>query len=163
MGTRELVTEKIITFLDEIGIQVIRTEIDEETFLPGIMADCGRLLIDESRLLYPGDMLHEAGHLAVISPERRRQARGSVGKDAGEEMMAIAWSFAALVHLGLEPEVVFHEDGYKGWSKTIIENFRQRRYVGVPLLQWLGLTTDHKQAAESGAQPYPHMIKWLVD
>ena len=34
---------------------------------------------------------------------------GDVGKKAAEEMMAIAWSYAAVVHLGLDASVVFHE------------------------------------------------------
>lgn len=164
MDTRENnPTAKIIAFLEEIGIKVIRTEIHEETFLPGIKAEEAKLLIDESRMLYPGDMLHEAGHLAVIPPERREKAKGNMGKDRGEEMMAIAWSYAAMIHLELEPEIVFHEDGYRGGSKSILENFSQGRYFGVPVLQWLGLTIEPRHAKENGEKPFPHMIKWLVD
>lgn len=156
-------TEKIVAFLAEIGIEVIRTEIHEQTFLPGIMARRGAILIDESKLLYPGDLLHEAGHLAVISSEKRKRAEGNMGKNGGEEMMAIAWSYAALVHLELEPSVVFHDGGYRGWSKAFIENFTNRRYLGVPMLQWIGLTFDEKQAPLNGVEPYPHMMKWMLD
>ena len=77
--------------------------------------------------------------------------------------MAIAWSWAALVHLELDPEVVFHPAGYKGWSQTIIENFSQGRYFGVPMLQWLGMTADEQGAEDLGVAPFPHMIKWLRD
>jgi len=156
-------TEKIVAFLAEIGIEVIRTELHQQTFMPGVMADRGAILIDESRLLYPGDLLHEAGHLAVIPPENRKRGQGNMGKDRGEEMMAIAWSYAASVHLALEPSVVFHDGGYRGWSKAFIENFTNGRYVGVPMLQWIGLTADNKRAKEMGVEPYPHMIKWLLD
>jgi len=164
METREQSsTEKIVAFLAEIGIEVIRTELHQQTFMPGVMADRGAILIDESRLLYPGDLLHEAGHLAVIPPEERKRVQGNMGKDRGEEMMAIAWSYAASVHLALEPSVVFHDGGYRGWSKAFIENFTNGRYVGVPMLQWIGLTADNKRAKEMGVEPYPHMIKWLLD
>ena len=156
-------TEKIITFLAEIGIEVIKTEIHEQTFLPGIKAERGAILIDESKLIYPGDLLHEAGHLAVIPAEKRKWAQGNMGKDRGEEMMAIAWSYAALIHLGLEPSLVFHDGGYRGWSRAFIENFTNGRYVGVPLLQWIGLTADNKVAKQMGIKPYPNMIKWLLD
>lgn len=44
-------TEKIVAFLAEIGIEVIRTELHQQTFMPGVMADRGAILIDESRLL----------------------------------------------------------------------------------------------------------------
>ena len=33
--------------------------------------------------------------------------------------------------------------------------------AGVPLLQWMGLTLDRKRAAEAGAEPFPHMVRWL--
>jgi hypothetical protein len=31
----------------------------------------------------------------------------------------------------------------------------------VPLLQWMGLTLDRKQAEAASVAPYPHMIRWL--
>ena len=154
---------RITRFILDIGIQIRESELSQQTFLPGIAVDHGVILVDESRLLYPGDLLHEAGHLAVISTEKRRQAEGDFSKKASEEMMAIAWSYAALVHLGLEPSVVFHEGGYKGWSGTLIENFTNGRYIGVPMLQWVGLTVDERRAKEMAIKPYPCMIKWLLD
>jgi len=160
----ELATKRKITgFLLEIGFEIRSAELTDQTFLPGITVDSGALLIDESKLLYPGDLLHEAGHLAVISPERRRKANGTVGKKAAEEMMAIAWSYAALVHIGLEPSVVFHDGGYRGWSTSLIENFTAGRYIGVPMLQWLGLTADDRRAKEMGIDPYPNMIRWTLE
>ncbi len=159
----KLVAEQIISFLIEIGLEVRKGEIQQTTFLPGIAMDCGALIVDGSKLLYPGDLLHEAGHLAVIPAERRKQKRNYVGKKAAEEMMAIAWSYAAPVHLGLEPNVVFHADGYRGGSQALIENFTQGRYIGVPMLQWIGLTADEKRAPQLGIKPYPNMIAWLLD
>jgi hypothetical protein len=154
-------THGIIDFLHEIGLEITRAELSQKTFLPGISVDRGAILLDEAKLLYPGDLLHEAGHLAVIAPEKRKQVQVDVGNKAAEEMMAIAWSYAALVHLGLEPSVVFHEGGYRGGSESLIENFTNERYIGVPMLEWIGLTADKKRATEMGIKPYPHMIKWM--
>jgi hypothetical protein len=53
----------------------------------------------------------------------------------GDEMTSIAWSYAALRHLELDPAIIFHDDGYKGGAASIIENF--------------------------GVEPYPHMLRWL--
>lgn len=155
--------DRIVRFLLDIGLQISKAEHGQQTFLPGIAVDHGTLIIDETKLLYPGDLLHEAGHLAVIPSERRRRARDDFGKKASEEMMAIAWSYAAVVHLGMEPSVVFHDGGYKGWSSALIENFTNGRYIGVPMLQWVGLTADNRRAKEMGIEPYPSMIKWLLD
>jgi hypothetical protein len=160
---KDALMEGIIRFLLDIGFQIRNAELTQQTFLPGIAVDQGTLLIDESKLLYPGDLLHEAGHLAVIPAERRSRAQGDVSKRASEEMMAIAWSYAALVYLGLEPDVVFHDGGYKGWSRALIENFTNGRYIGVPMLQWIGLTADERSAKQRGIRPYPEMIKWVLD
>ena len=56
-------------------------------------------------------------------------------------MAAIAWSWAALVHLRLDPAVVFHQEGYRGGSQSLIENFSMGRFVGVPMLRWMGMIT----------------------
>src|SRR3954468_17417569 len=112
------VTEKLAAFVRSIGIDVRAAELDEPTFLPGIEIRSGAILVDESRLTYPGDILHEAGHIAVMDPAVRHQP---VTADAGEEMAAIAWSYAAARTLEIEPAIVFHT-GFKGavrtWSRT---------------------------------------------
>jgi hypothetical protein len=119
------------------------------------------LVIDEAKLCFPGDLLHEAGHLAVAAPSRRTLIVGDAGPDPAEEMMAIAWSYAAAVHLQIDPAIVFHAAGYQGGGTSIVEDFSAGRFFGVPMLQWLGLTFDRTQAEVHGVPPFPHMIQWL--
>jgi hypothetical protein len=154
------VAEKIIVFLREIGLTVRLVAISTQTFLPGVSMEPGGLLVDPDGLKYPGDLLHEAGHLAVMMPEERASASENVGSDMGTEIGAQCWSYAAAVHLGMSPEVVFHPNGYKGAAATLIHNYGSG-VVGVPLLQWMGLTVDAQRAAQTGEQPYPHMQRWL--
>lgn len=163
MPDEQTILTQITHFLEEIGLRVQPAEINGPTFLPGINVEHGTLLFDPTKLLYPGDLLHEAGHMAVISAARRSKAHHSFSQKIAEEIAAIAWSYAALVHLGLDPVVVFHPNGYKGWSESLIENYTSGRYIGLPLLQWMGLTADDQRAAERGILPYPHMIQWLMD
>lgn len=157
------ITLQIINFLNQIGIRTEKATLSEKTFLPGILIKDGQLFFDESAMLSPGDLLHEAGHLAVIPPGKRSQANDNVTDSYGDEMMAIGWSYAAALHLKIDPAVVFHPDGYRGGADSFLENFREGRFVGVPMLQWIGLTYDTKNAETAGVPPYPHMVKWVCD
>lgn len=154
---------RILDFLASIGLPCQSADLPGDTFMPGIRIEHGRLLYDPLRTLYPGDLLHEAGHLAVMSPRRRAAAHVSVGKRAAEEMMAIAWSYAATLAAGIDPAVVFHEHGYRGGGPSLLENFTAGRTIGVPMLQWLGMTAEPHKAADLGLPEFPHMTKWLND
>ena len=108
--------------------------------------------------------MHEAAHIAIVPAAERKSLHGfSIAgrKDApAEEMMAIAWSYAACIHLDIDPAFVFHPHGYKEGAQAIIENFGQGKYIGVPVLQWLGMTST---SAHDNKPIYPAMIKWLRD
>ena len=43
----------------------------KRAILPGLAIEHGAILVDEQRLSHPGDILHEAGHLAVADPVGR--------------------------------------------------------------------------------------------
>ena len=151
----EPLTRLIVAFIRGIGIEVIAAPIESRCFVPGIRIVHGALHADDSRMTWPGELLHEAGHLAVVAPERRARMHVDAGTSAGAEMAAIAWSYAAAVHLGLDPAVVFHPGGYKKESETILENFAAGHYFGVPLLQYYGL------CREKGEGCYPRMLTWV--
>ena len=148
----------LVDFGRGIGIAVHQTAV-ESGFLPGLDIARGTVLLDDARLLYPGDILHEAGHIAVASPEER--GRETLEPTPADKMTAIAWSYAAALHLGLEAGLVFHDHGYKGGGASIRENFTTGRYFGVPLLQLYGMAIEPQRATEGGPAPYPHMLRWL--
>jgi hypothetical protein len=152
-------TERLAAFVRGVGIDVRAAALPQKTFLPGLDISHGAILIDEERLAYPGDILHEAGHLAVTDPAGRNAP--TLSPDGGDEMTSIAWSYAALCYLKLDPAIVFHDDGYKGGAASIIENFTAGRYFGVPLLQLYGMAVEPQRAAAIGVEPYPHMLRWL--
>ena len=143
-------------FLAEIGIVTCEVRLTQATFLPGLLIDQGQLLIDPARLLYPGDVLHEAGHLAVTAAAERQHLHGNITENQpekeGEELAAMLWSYAACQALGLPAEVVFHPHGYHGTSDWILDNYRQGTYIGLPLLVWMGLTTT---------EAFPRLTRWL--
>ena len=150
-------TASIIAFLREIGIAVA-VESLPDSFLPGLTIRDGGLVVDPERLKWPGDLLHEAGHIAVTEPEKR-PGLSAIADDPGEEMAAIAWSWAAAKAIGLAPQILFHED-YRGDGKNLAENFSDGRDVGVPLLVWFEMTGGWKPS-EPGRAAYPAMDRWL--
>ena len=159
--------ERVLLFLQEKGIEVVFGELKENCFLPGLSIENGAIIIDKDKLKYPGDILHEAAHLAVVpSADRKTLSGPEIGKrkdHAAEEMMAIAWSYAACVHLNINPYFVFHDDGYKGGGKEIADNFSAGRYFGVPMLQFCGMSAEPHMAESLNIRPFPQMEKWLRD
>jgi hypothetical protein len=162
----ELVS-RIASFLTEIGIEVVPTQLEQDSFLPGILVLNGKLLVDETKLTYPGDLLHEAGHLAVAPGEVRHGLSGEViipGADMDAvEAQTTAWAYAATVHLGLNARVLFHDGGYRGKSKGLIFTYGAGVYPGAYGLQELGMTVGREMARRLGVAAYPHMLKWVRD
>jgi hypothetical protein len=156
---------RITGFINRIGIPCREERLQEGTFLPGIEIKEGGISYDPELMKYPGDLLHEAGHMAILYTADRVQAGASnINGDldaGGAEMGAIAWSWAALTELELEPSVVFHEYGYKGDAAGLIERFSGGRYVAVELLQWMGMTTAATRSQGPGDIVYPKMKNWL--
>ena len=161
MAFRAPLVVRLAAFLDEIGVQARPGVVAEDCVLPGIDVDRGVLVIDEARLLYPGDILHEAGHLAVTPPERRAELDHDVGEDPALEMAALAWSYAAALAAGIDPALVFHEHGYKGYAQDILANFQAGHFVGLPILQWVGMAHDEANATRLGRPAFPAMERWV--
>lgn len=150
-------------FLGSIGIEMRASAIDVPTLFPGSLISRGSLVIDESKLVAPGDALHEAAHIALAPPERR-SADFAFLDDAtgGEELTTIAWSWAALLELDIQPVDIFHGTAYKrGDSTMIIDCARRGIYIGFPLLQAWEMAFDERNALLRGVKPFPHMVKWL--
>lgn len=146
------VIDSITTFLDRIGIPWKESSLSDSEFLPGIRLESGVLHFDRSRLTWPGDLLHEAGHIAVAPPSKRDVLGGQIEVTAGEEMAALAWSYAAALECGIDPLIVFHEGGYKSGGEQLAAQFASGQGVGVPMLRWFRMTEN-----------FPRMSFWLRD
>ncbi len=149
--SKDELIRRITDFLEEIGLQVSFRPLGDETFLPGLLIQPGSVIaVDRERLKWPGDILHEAGHLAVKAPADRELTGANPGTDGGEEMAAIAWSYAAARFLDIPAEVVLHEGGYKGGADSLIPALADGGF-GVPLLRYYGMLEGK----------WPHLTFWL--
>lgn len=155
-GNNQEIIETIVRFLKSINIDVVEQELPDDTFLPGISISGSSIRVDFEKLKYPGDLLHEAGHIAVTD-EKTRTLIGTAEitenwPTDGDEMATILWSYAASCHLNLDLDIVFHPNGYKNDSEWLIEQFNNKNYIGLPFLEWMSLCDKDE---------FPKMKKWL--
>ena len=162
---QDQLVNKIARFLTEVGIEVVSSPLEQDSFLPGIHILNGKLFVDETKLIYPGDLLHEAGHLAVAPGNVRHSLSGEViipGADMeAVEVQATAWAYAATIHLGLDARVLFHKGGYRGRSEGLIFTYGVGVYPGASALEELGMTAGPEMAGRMGVAVYPRMLRWL--
>jgi hypothetical protein len=165
----------ICDFLGDVGISVRLQPVRGGTFIDGVDIDQGGLIVDAAKVK-SGDILHEAGHLAVVPQRFRQFATGDIdvalrphydtwfagGVDpdcpitrailqAGEAE-AMAWSFAAARAAGIAPDVVFHEGAYGGDEGELIAMLSANCHFGINGLQHAGMTTRRL---------FPAMSRWL--
>ncbi|WP_235514722.1 hypothetical protein [Acidovorax sp. Root217] len=161
---RVALARRIVAFLRGIGLEVTEAEVPADSFLLGLRIVQGGLQVDLDQLRWPGDLLHEAGHLAVVPAALRAHMDDALAElppvPHGGEIEATAWAWAALRHLQLPSEVLFHDGGYHGRSQGLRTTFELGVYLGAAGLVSAGLAATPAQAS-AGATPYPHLMAWL--
>lgn len=161
----EASTAAIVEFLRAIGLKVQYAELGDACFLPGIDIRDGSLWVDRARLCWPGDLLHEAGHLAVLPAALRAVQSGDLhdGEQVPHagEAEATAWAYAACRALGLPADLLFHDGGYHGRGAALAMTFSLGVYPGLHGLMQAGLAYGLAEARRLGAEPYPRMQRWL--
>lgn len=128
----------MIQFLRGIGIGVeVSAEGAAGGFLPGVNIHAGVIHLDPETLVGSGDLLHEAGHIAILPRRFRAKLNRDLNADmkaaieaeqggpgipadpvlaqpyTTDEMMAQAWSYAAALHIGVPPDSIFFPGAYK--------------------------------------------------
>lgn len=157
--------DRIIGFLRDIGITLEEAPVADDVFLPGIRIHAGGIVVDRQKLKWPGDLLHEAGHIAVTPAFARARLSDALADEhehahAGE-MEATAWAYAATCALELDPAILFHDGGYHGHAAGLVATYQLGVYPGSQGLSLAGMTLLAPEAAKTGARPYPAMLRWL--
>ena len=177
-------------FVRSIGIPVQLTEENAALaggFLPKIQVSAGGLIVDVTQV-FPGDILHEAGHLAVIPAVFRPQASGhleavhaamsshlqenieglmSCPEDPvcraimqADDPESTAWQYAAAQAIGLPDEWLFPEDAFDGEAANTLAALRARQYLGINGLQAAGWTVLRRNPRRDVPE-YPKLAFWL--
>jgi hypothetical protein len=157
----------IVDFLRRIGLSVMEGPLPADTFLPGVAIRDGGLVADPDSLVWPGDLLHEAGHLAVLPAALRSEAHDDDPNHAdvehAGELEAMAWAYAAAVELGLPMEVLIHDGGYHGKARDLLQMYTFGVYPGLRGLCQSGMAAAHGFTPDCGPVQYPRMLHWLRD
>ena len=163
---------KTISFLNSIGIKTQKVY-SARGFLNEVRIDKGEILYTDKASI--SNLLHEAGHLAVLPENYRCKAEDDLSKiqnkmldenldiepdsesmrillQAGETE-ATAWAYAAGVAIGLPEEVIIEDKDYDNDGKNIRLCLSMRSYLGINGLRNGGMIFDVKE--------YPVMARWL--
>jgi hypothetical protein len=177
---------KTIAFLRDIGLEVI-VQPGATGFLEKCQIVDGALHIDEDCPV--SNILHEAGHLAVVPHMYRAGLNDDIETYMGEifendtrlkplhpdhpllraliegsDDAATAWAWAAGVAIGLPPDVIIQDDEYESTGSTVRFMLRNNQYSGVHSLQHAGMCVRmSKGAPPSSVARYPVLLKWLQD
>ena len=167
-----------VAFLRSIGI-ACRLQDGATGFLEKIRIVNGGLAFQPD--VEVEDVLHEAGHLAII-PERYRPlanddlegVNAAMGRDIDADLCEIdsplmcamlqasepeatAWAFAAGMHLGLPPHVIISDGSYGGGGRVVRQQLQLRGHLGINGL-W------HSQMCARPSQKhlpqYPNLLCW---
>lgn len=181
---------QVIVFLESIGISVLIVDDVAEsagggpspTFLPHVRIVEGGLHI-KLKDVFPGDILHEAGHLAILAPEFRHLANDDLdevnilmgdyldkhGEKLGHspedpvcrtilqsgDTEATAWQYAAAQYIGLPDNLLFPKGSYEGDPESVLLALKSVSFLGIHGLAAAGwtLVRDSARSPNFGSKP----------
>lgn len=170
--------ELVIHGLAQMGFRLQPRE-GSTGFLNGVRIDQGVIQYDPC-VVQPSDILHEAGHLAVIPAQFRSLATGNMARVQDhmlthverlieEDMTVIdsplvravmqsgdpeatAWAFAAGREIGIPDDVVILDDEYDGEGEFVRMGLAMNAYVGINGLVAGGMCAS--------TRAFPTLTRW---
>lgn len=180
----------IIDFLNKIGIEATAVDGSEKlkgAFTPHVLILEGRLEVDIYQV-FPGDILHEASHCAIIPARFRKLASGNLNdvfkamaayaEEHPEGLLtypedpvsraiiqcgdteATAWQYAAAQEVGLPDELLFPKGSFQGNAEENLLRLKVKQHYGINGLQAAGWTFL-RDLAGKGLPVYPKLAHWL--
>lgn len=168
---------KTIRFLNQHGLQC-RLQDKVKGVLPKVMILAGELVVDPR--CHPSDVLHEAGHLAIIPAQYRKTISGDVDKGVeamldnierlgldpdhplyraaiqSSEPEATAWAWAAGKAIGLPDKEIIRNHHYQNRGAELRFALQAGAHAGIHGLKHAGMC----ELARRGPGSYPEMKCW---
>ena len=168
--------DRTVSWLRGIGLDVqVVDGMERATFISHVDVQDGVLVID--RECPPSNLLHEAGHLAIMPAQFRPLASGDLeevtramlelcGELQPDEPLyraiiqtsdpeATAWAWAAGLAIGLEPKVIILDDEYDGDGADVRGAVSVHCHPGIHGLAHAGFCRVR------GEPRYPTLKMWL--
>lgn len=179
--------QSVVSFLNSIGLKTTITQdmsFFQKTFIKNILIKDGELLINNKTTI--SDLLHEAGHLAILHPQYRKLANNNISGVLKKMIMEInvlqkenqkyqycedecatAWAYAVGVHLQLQDKIIIHKKQYQNTGADVIFGLKHNCHRGIKELQYAGFCVQRSSAKlleEFADLPvYPQLAKWVQD
>lgn len=179
---------KTAAFLNAIGLPTTLVDtLEQEGFLPGVWIHHGTLHFTTKAQV--GDLLHDAGHLAVIPSSFRSMMHGNLYNSLrqilsstsaldpedptaiavmqADDLSATAWGWACGIHLGIDPKLVIPAESYGNSGDEIRGMLTHNRYLGIHGLQRSGFCsarapfTDGSSTTSETRPIFPKLAFWL--
>lgn len=163
---------RIINFLNEIGIRVHICPF-ANGFCKHVSIQGGELWVDNLTAI--ADLLHEAGHLAILPGRFREYANNNLEgvqkimleqidfskPDVGDaraflqcgDVEATAWAWAAGKHLGIPERFIIRDRDYNGEGEELRDCLSMRSFFGINGLRAGGFLNSVKE--------YPKLDRWI--
>jgi hypothetical protein len=182
-------SRKAFEFVKSIGlpITVASAEAVAKAFTPHILIRDGEMLVDLDNV-FPGDILHEAAHVAITPPKFRALCNGglkavfkamrdfAMENPTGlhtypenalvraimqcDEQEAIAWQYAAAREIELPDEWLFPEGSFEGHGDDHLIRLKLSSHYGINGLQAAKWTVIRKNP-HIDLPVYPKLAFWL--
>lgn len=174
---------RVVAFLRQIGLTVrLVASVPSDSFMPGVRIRAGGLDVTPTAAV--SDVLHEAGHLAVLPARFRSQAEDDVDAviegmlntlmaeeepdsprmvaaiQAGENE-ATAWAWAAGQALGLPAEQIIQDEDYQHEGRVIRQLLALGQHAGINGLARGGFAVRRGLFTAPEAACYPQLNFWL--
>jgi hypothetical protein len=174
--------KKTVDFLNGIGLKV-EIERGAQGFIKGVCIRNGALFVDPGAS--PSNILHEAGHLAVLPSRFRQIASDNISAvqtmmmeqvdftdpDNGEARLAMqsgdpeasAWAWAAGLAIGLPEGQIIQDHEYQNTGDEVRMMLARKSYLGINGLATTKICAlrEGPFADAMGLPAYPKLARWL--
>lgn len=179
---------KAIAFIKKIGIPVRRGDLcPRHDFQMQIWIEKGELIVGHHA--HAGDLLHEAGHLALLPSSFRIHVCGDIEDSIGPlaetymkenpdalertpedpvarallqsgDSEAIAWSYSAAVAAGIDPYLVC-ENGFMPEDGTTSEEIAEAIERSLRIGEYVGIHGLRAAGFLKHVRDWPKLLKWV--